>query len=397
MSRRINTVLILLLAAVLFCGAGQAALTENLNVSYHIGDYYTDLLAVDATSDGGYYLGVLHDGTLSLLKTNSNGEELWSTNVTGSEFRSIITLSDGGCLYVTTLGTDTYLCRADSSGKIVYEMPQIGIGAGANPIVVTDDTIKFAGWFWDTDTGFTQSFLLSTGAPANDQLSLPNDRIPVSMIQDTDGSYVLVGGTTSNTSQVSSESWIMKIKDGGSVVWNTVIKTDALQTEYYGNGSTAYVLCTADGGGYFVAGTTSPYNLTDSYGIIWGAMISADGNLTWEKEFRGAVPYGVAQVGDDYLIAGVGWTSPLWMTVTSAGALLEVVYPDVSGQFSSLTQVSSGSVVLAGWSYLTGSPAGYLLGLTDGSTPAASPAPLAGLVIGIFGAAAIFGVRHQRK
>ena len=398
MSRRIKAGFVLLLAAVLFCGAGQAALTENLNLTYDLGDYYTDIMSVNVTNDGGYYLGVLHDGNLSLLKTDANGKELWSTNVTGTEFRSIVTLSDGGCLYVTALGTDTYLCRSDASGKISYELPLIGIGAGISPVVVSGEKIKFAGWFWETDTGFTQSFLLSDGSPANDQLSLPDGRIPVSMIQDSDGSYVLVGGTTSDIKQTSSEAWIMKIKNGNAVEWTSVIKTDALQTEYYGNGSTAYVVCAAEDGGYFVAGTTSAYNLTYSYGIIWGAMVSADGNVSWEKEFNGAVPYGVARVGTDYLIAGTGWGSPLWMTVSTGGALMETVHPDVTGQFSSVAQTSSGRVVLAGWSLLTGSPEGYLVGLSDGSA-AASPAPVAGVIIGLLGAAlvAFGGAKRQRK
>ncbi len=398
MSRRVNAVLILLLAAVFFCGAGQAVLTENLNQTYHIGNNYTDILSVSVTNDGGYYLGILHDGNLSLVKTDSKGNELWSTNVTGFEFRSITTLSDGGCLYVTGLDTDTYLGRADQTGKIIYELSLIGIGAGVQPVVISGETIKFAGWFWETDTGFTQSFLLSTGTPANDQLPLPEGRIPLSMIKNDDGTYVLVGGATSNTSAISSEAWIMKIKDGGTVVWNTVIKTTSTQPEYYGPGSTAYALCEGEDGGYFVAGTTSPYDLSTAFGIIWGSMISSDGTVVWEKELRGAVPYGVAKIGDEYLIAGTGWTAPLWMTVSSGGALMQVVYPEVTGQFNLVAQVSSGSVVLSGWSYLTGSPDGYLIVLTDGSVPE-SPIPVAGIVLGLCGAgiAALLGSRRREN
>ena len=397
MSRQIHAVFILLLAAVLFCGAGQAAVTENLNQTYHIGDMYTDIMSVSVTGDGGYYLGVLHDGNLSLVKTDAKGKEIWSTDVTGSEFRSINAVSGGGCVYVTALGTDTYLCRADQAGKIMYELPLIGIGAGVQPVVVSGTTIKFAGWFWETDTGFTQSFLLSDGTPANDQLSLPEGRIPVSMIKNNEGAYVLVGGATSNTSSTSSEAWIMQIKDGGTVVWNTVIKTDSLQTEYYGPGSTAYALSEGENGGYFVAGTAAPYNLSTAFGIIWGSMITSDGKVVWEKELRGAVPYGVAKLGDEYLIAGTGWNSPLWMTLTSSGALLDVVYlEEVPGQFNSVAQTSSGSAVLAGWSFLTESPEGYLIGLTDGSVPA-SPFPAAGVIIGLLGAAACLGIRRKAK
>ncbi len=403
MSRRINAVIILLLAAILFCGAGQAAVTENLNQTYHIGDYYTDILSVSAANDGGYYLGIIHDGTLSLVKSDAKGNEIWSTNVTGSEFRSITTLSEGGCVYVTGLGTNTYLCRADQTGNIIYEISLTGVGAGVQPVVVSGSTIRFAGWFWETDTGFTQSFLLSDGTPANDQLSLPEGRIPVSMMKNDDWTYVLVGGATSNVSAVSDEAWVMKIKDGGAVVWNTVIKTTSTQPEYYGPGSTAYALSEGDDGGYFVAGTTSPYNLSTAYGIIWASMISSNGTVVWEKELRGSVPYGVAKIGDDYLIAGTGWTAPLWMTLTSAGALMQVVYPEVTGQFNSVAQVSSGSVVLSGWSYLTGSPDGYLIGLTDGSvstTPStSSPVPTAGIIFGLCGAgiAAFLGSRRREN
>ncbi|WP_319379178.1 hypothetical protein [uncultured Methanocorpusculum sp.] len=399
MSRRIIAVLLLLLAAGIFCGAGQAAVTEDLNLTYDIGDYYTDILSVAAANDGGYYLGILHDGFLSLMKTNSKGNEIWSTNVTGLEFRSITTLSDGGCIYVTALNADTYLCRADQTGKVIYEIPLTGIGAGIQPVVINGDTIKFAGWFWETDTGFTQSFLLSDGTPANDQLSLPEGRIPVSMMKNDDGTYVLVGGTTSNVSVVSDEAWIMKLTSGGMVVWNTVIKTNSTQPEYYGPGSTAYVLCDGEDGGYFVAGTTSPYNLSTAYGIIWGSMISSNGTVTWEKELRGAVPYGVAKLGDDYLIAGTGWNAPLWMTITSSWALMEVAYPEVSGQFNSVAPVSTGRVVMSGWSYLSGSPAGYLVGLTDDSVPAESPVPIAGIILGLSGAgiAAFLGSKRRQN
>ncbi|MDD4424071.1 MAG: hypothetical protein PHX06_05600 [Methanocorpusculum parvum] len=397
MSRRIHAVLLLLLAAVLFSGAGQAAVTENLNQTYHIGDLYTDIMAVSGTGDGGYYLGILHDGVLSLIKTDAKGKELWSANVTGSEFRSITLLSDGGCVYVTALGTDTYLCRADQTGTIMYELPLPGIGAGIQPVVVSGSTIKFAGWFWETDTGFTQSFLLSDGTPANDQLSLPEGRIPVSMMKNNDGAYVLVGGATSNTSSTSDEAWIMQIKDGGTVVWNTVIKTDSLQTEYYGPGSTAYALCEGEDGGYFVAGTAAPYNLSTAFGIIWASMVTSDGKVVWEKELRGAVPYGVAKLGDEYLIAGTGWNSPLWMTLTPSGALLDIVYPEeVPGQFNAVAKTSSGSAVLAGWSFLTGSADGYLAGLTDGSA-ASSPIPAAGVVIGLLGAAACLGFQRRKN
>ena len=398
MSRRINGVFLLLLAAVLFCGAGQAALTENLNQSYHIGDRYTDILSISVTNDEGYYLGILHDGNLSLMKTDAKGKKIWSTDVTGSEFHSITPLSEGGCLYVASLGNDTYLGRFDQTGKIIYELPLIGIGAGVQPVVVSGNTIKFAGWFWDTDTGFTQSFLLSDVTPANDQLSLPKGRIPLSMMKSDDGAYVLVGGGTSNTSAVSSEAWIMKIKDGGTVVWNTVIKTSSLQPEYYGPGSAAYALCEGEDGGYFVAGTTSPYDLSTACGVIWGSMISSEGTVVWEKEFRGAIPYGVAKIGDDYIIAGTGWNAPLWMTLSSGGALLEVVYPDVTGQFNSVAQVSSGSVVMSGWSVLSGSPEGYLVGLSDGSVPA-SPIPTVGIILGICGAgiAAFIGTRRREN
>ncbi|ABN07534.1 hypothetical protein Mlab_1367 [Methanocorpusculum labreanum Z] len=396
MSRRIHTGLLLLLAAVLFCGAGQAVVTETLNETYHLGDYYTDILSVSAANDGGYYLGIIHDDILSLVKSDAKGNAIWSTNVTGSEFRLITTLSDGGCVYVTSLDTDTYLCRADQTGKIIYEIPLTGVGAGVQPVVINGNTIKFAGWFWETDTGFTQSFLLSDGTPANDQLSLPEGRIPVSMMK-SGGDYVLVGGATSNVSAVSDEAWIMKIKDGGTVVWNTVIKTTSTEPEYYGPGSTAYALCEGEDGGYFVTGTTAPYNLSTAFGIIWASMISSDGTVTWEKEFRGAVPYGVAKLGDDYLIAGTGWNAPLWMTLTPAGALLQVVYPEVTGQFNSVAQVSSGSVVMSGWSYLTGSPDGYLVEITDDSVPAESPVPIAGIILGlsVAGIAAFIGSRRR--
>ncbi|MDO5846036.1 MAG: hypothetical protein Q4Q04_03835, partial [Methanocorpusculum sp.] len=323
-----------LTAALLLTGGAAAGLSENLNVTYHIGESYTDIQSADAAADG-YYLAVLHDGIISLMKTDANGKQVWSCdNLTGNEARGVTALSEGGCVFLTTDGTDSTLYRVSADGKVVYELPLPGIGIGANPIVVSGGQIKLAGWFTDTDRGFTQSFLLSTGAPANDQLTLPENRVPSSIIADGDA-YILVGGTSGKAGNASSEAWIMKMKNGGVIVYDKVIRTGYKDAQY-GNGSAAFVVCKTSDGGYAVAGSATPFDLTTVNGLIWAAKLTADGDVVWDKDLKGQIPAGIAQIGSQYIIAGFGWSAPFYITLTEGGATAEVVYPENPGQFNDL-------------------------------------------------------------
>ncbi|MDO5843785.1 MAG: hypothetical protein Q4Q53_01390 [Methanocorpusculum sp.] len=395
MLKHLKTAAVILLAALLLSCGVQAAAVENNPQTFHIGTEYTVIYSAAQASDGGYFLSVLYDDKLSVIKTEKGtNKTVWSTDVTGYYSHAISALSDGGCIVLTSAGDDSYLYKLDKNGKISWESPLIGISVGINPIVVSGNTLKLAGWFSDSKTGFTQTYELTNGAPANDQISLPDGIIPVSIIADGD-SYVLVGETSAVASSYNSSAWILKMKNGGVVEWKTTIRTECENPEIYGPGSAAFVVCKTDDGGYFVSGTTTPFDKNDINGIIWVAKITTDGTVEWQKDTRGAVPYGCVQIGTNYIVVGEGWSTPFWMTITQSGAIGELNYSeDYQGSFYTLTSVSKNTAAAVGWSTETGELNGYLVELKDPDVKASSPAPVIAVILGISlaaGAAVLFG------
>lgn len=385
MLKHLKTAAVIFLAALIFCGAAQAAVTESSVQTFHLGDTYTIIYSAASASDGGYFLGALHDGKLSILKTDKKGDTQWSTDVSGNYAHRIVSLKDGGCVAVTSDANSSYLYRFDKSGKILWETPLQEISVGISPIAVNENTIKLAGWFTETERGFTQTFALSNGAPANDQISLSDGFVPLSIIKDGD-SYILVGETDTDKGSYTSSAWILKMKDGGVVEWKSTIRTECESPEIYGPGSAAYVVCKTNNGKYFVAGTGTPYNKDpmEISGVIWGAFVTADGVIESHKDLKGAIPYGAAQIGDSIIIAGVGWSAPLWFTINENWVFKDVKYPtDFNGAFYGFTEVSKNTVAMSGWSTKTGTYDGYLAEISDPDVKtASSPAPVIGIVLG---------------
>lgn len=365
------------------CGGAAAEVTEELNVTYHLGGSYTDIFAVVPAADGGFFVGASQSNGTSLLKTNAAGDTLWSTAVLGDRVRTLVALDDGGCVFsvvtntVEETGNETYvfggnttLIRVDKSGTVVWQQELQGIGAG--DFVVTGKTIAFAGWFWETNTGFTQSYLLSSGAPGNDQIRLGNEtspKIPLSMLVEKDGTLVLTGGTTAYTTGESTHAWIATVKNG--VVTNENIIRTGSADPTYGPGACAYSITRAQDGGYLVVGSNPPFGVTWASGIAWAAHVGPDLSPIWVNELNYCyAPYGVVQFGDGYLIAGMdGNDRPVWLSLSVGGAPIKRVTVEEQGRFNDVASISAGKAVLVGYSYVTGAADGLLITLKDTNTP----------------------------
>lgn len=398
-----KAVCVLLLMSLVCCGGGAAAVTEDLNITYHLGGSYTDIFAVTPAGDGGFFLGASQSNGTSLLKTNAAGDTLRSTPVPGDRIRTLVALDDGGCVFSTAtdtvektgnetyvFGGSTHLIRADKSGTVVWQQELPGIGTG--DFVVTGNTITFAGWFWETNTGFTQSYLLSSGAPGNDQIRLGNEaspKIPLAMLAEEGGTLVLTGGTTAYTTEESDHAWIATVKNG-MVTSESIIRTGSADP-LYGPGACAYAITKAQDGGYLVVGSNPPFRVTWAAGIAWAAHVGADLSPIWVNELNyHYAPYGVVTFGDGYLVAGMnGHDRPVWLTLSVGGASTKLASIEEQGRFNDVASVSAGKAVLVGHSYVTRAADGLLITLKDTETPE----PVAGFSdIGLWIAGGILGV-----
>jgi hypothetical protein len=115
-----------------------------------------------------------------------------------------------------------------------------------------------------------------------------NDRA-YSIVQTTDGGYLIAGETSSVdgdviNSNTFNQCWIVKINSTGSIQWQKAFGG-------YGQSSARYITPTTDGG-YIVSATTSAADgdVTFNHGgsDIWILKLSNAGNIQWQKCYGGS-------------------------------------------------------------------------------------------------------------
>jgi hypothetical protein len=178
------------------------------------------------SSDGGYLI-IGHtdqgmDGYAWLVKTDINGNKLWD-RIIGGNYGSCISLTntvDGGFVWTRT-------CLAAVSGAIVATL---------------DKTDNLGNWIWSRSFGANPSKHSSGN----------------SVIQDSDGGYILAG-STDVYSVGNTNLWLIKADSNGTAIWD----------ETFGGSKDdiANSIIRASDGSYVIAGTTSSYGAGGS--DIW--------------------------------------------------------------------------------------------------------------------------------
>ena len=207
------------------------------------------------TSDGGYALaGVTGSygaggGDFWIVKTDSSGNEEWSKTFGGERddwARSVIQTSDGG--YALAGGTDSYgaggedfwIVKTDSSGNEEWSKTFGGENDDwAYSVVQTSDGgYVLAGSTMSYGAGGEDFWLVKTDSSGNEEWSKTfggvNRDWARSVIQTSDGGYALAGG------------WLLKTDSSGNEEWS--------KTFGGANGGTAWSIVQTSDGGYALAG-----------------------------------------------------------------------------------------------------------------------------------------------
>ncbi|MEZ5199038.1 MAG: hypothetical protein R2764_22445 [Bacteroidales bacterium] len=135
-----------------------------------------------------------------------------------------------------------------------------------------------------------------------------------SIVQTSDGGYILGGGSSSTDGDVGgnngeSDFWIVKLTASGTIDW---------ETNFGGSyEETAYSIQQTLDGGYIVAGTSSSSDgdVGGNYGSYdyWIVKISVTGTLEWEKNLGGSnddEPNTIKQTADgSYIVGGYSLSS----------------------------------------------------------------------------------------
>jgi hypothetical protein len=247
------------------------------------------------SSDGGY---VVAGETSSfgagssdfwVVKLDSSGNVVWTKTIGGSSYEwanSIIQSSDGGYViagYTESFGEggDMYVLKLDSVGNVQWTKT---IGGGNDDVAISIIQSSDGGY---VVAGYTESFKYSQGAGGYDMYVVKldssgnvlwtktiggsSDDYASSIIQSSDGGYVIAGSTRSFGAG-SDDIYLVKLDSSGNVVW-----TKTIGGSY---GDEAMSIIRSSDGGYVVAGYTGSFG---SGGDIFVVKLDSSGNVVWAK------------------------------------------------------------------------------------------------------------------
>ncbi len=274
--------------------------------------------SVQQTADGGY---IITGSTFSfgagnhdvyLIKTDVNGDSLWTKTFGGlndDEGRSIQQTSDGGYIIAGSTESfgagdfDIYLIKTDSNGDSLWTKTFGGTNEdlGFSAKQTTDGGYIVTGSYYISAVLFYNVILIKTDANGNilwtKSFGGTEDEVGKAIQQTSDGGYIITGYTQS-FGVGNVDAYLIKTDANGNLLWSKMI--GGVLQDWAESGQQ-----TADGG-YILAGRTN--NFGASFDDIFLVKTDSSGNLLWTKKFGGPgydEAYSVLQTADGgYMIAG---------------------------------------------------------------------------------------------
>ncbi|MEO8150101.1 MAG: hypothetical protein ABI723_20860, partial [Bacteroidia bacterium] len=332
------------------------------------GDQWDLLISLRQTKDGGYILGGYSESDISgdktenskggddywIVKTDSLGNIQWQNTIGGSNrdvLSSIEQTTDGGYIlggwsgsdisgdkteYSSWLG-DFWIVKIDSIGNIQWQNSIGGnnsdflnclhqttdggyiLGGKSNSNISGDKTEDSRGdydyWIVKTESIGNIQWDKTIGGDTTDNLN--------SILQCSDGGYVLGGNSRSNISGDKTENfvgthgwtdyWIVKTDSAGNIQWQNTIGGN--QSE-----DLSSLQQTTDGG-YILGGTTNSNGGGDKtersrgwkYADYWIIKIDSTGVKLWDKTIGGSSTdylYCLETCADgNYILGGYSWSN----------------------------------------------------------------------------------------
>jgi uncharacterized delta-60 repeat protein len=251
--------------------------------------------SVAQISSGGYIVAGLTDSygaglfDVYLIKTDSAGSPIWAKTYGGTEddyARTVIETNDGGYILVGFTKTfsagdrNLYLIRTNADGDTLWTRSYGGSGDdwGFSVVETPDEGFVAVGWTQSYGAGDNDAWLVRVDADGGELWSETyggaNSEKGLSVVATLDGGY-LVGGYTESYGAGGRDVYLVKVDSEGQPVWN---RTYGLQYD-----DVCRSLARTSDGGYIVAGYTESYGAggADVYLIKINAAGDAQWNQTW--------------------------------------------------------------------------------------------------------------------
>jgi len=311
-------------------GAGEddfyvVKLDSNGNVVWTktIGGSLTDVAySIIQSSDGGYVVagrtssfGAGRDD-FYVVKLDSSGNVLWTKTIGGSSddgASSIMQSSDGG--YVVAGETrsfgagedDFYVVKLDSNGNVVWTKTIGGsdLDVATSIIQSSDGGYVVAGYTYSFGAGAADFYVVKLDSSGNvvwtKTIGGSFWDFAHSIIQSSDGSYV-VAGWTESFGEGNGDIYLVKLDSSGNVVWTKTIGGS------YNDGAGSIIQ--SSDGGYVVAGYT--YSFGAGAADFYVVKLDSSGNVVWTKTIGGSSDDGASSIiqssDGGYVVAGGTWS-----------------------------------------------------------------------------------------
>ena len=261
---------------------------------------------VQKTDDGGYIiLGSTESGDVYLIKTDQNGQELWSQTYggTGDDDGSIVQKTDDGGYIIVGSTTSfsnpntwysIYLIKTDSNGQELWSQSYGSVGSYRGSSLLHTDDGGYLIFGYSNSTHPYDLYLVKTNESGQELWSQKYDCFDFVSVQKTDdGGYIIVGNQRDQCNNEGDDSNIslIKISQNGQELWRTMLGGTC---EDYGGG-----IQITDDGGYLIVGETGIcYMSSGTSGDSDVYLIKTDGNgqELWSQTFGDSGDNGVNNI-----------------------------------------------------------------------------------------------------
>lgn len=368
--------------------------------------YDMEAINISLTSDSGYILAgqegsLFGPGTHAIMKTDKNGNILWSKRYKASDSdseicRIVLETSDGGFI----LGGNAYsdigyedeaaVIKTDRYGNVMWSY-RYGDGGDDGLISLcetNDGGFLLIGYVNSSPGAISQEFVSKIDGNGYQIWTrfcgLPQDMLQFrSVIKSRDGGYLITGRVLHNQAPfgpTNVSAYLLKLDSTGNFLWH-----HAYGTFSPNESAEAHGVVESSDGNLFLAGSISNLNLINSFSDdVFIVKTDSAGNQIWGKAYGGDEDdkgYSIHQTTDSAYIV-TGYTLSFGPTIdalilkidNNGDTLWTRIFPGNNiGGLTNGAALSNGYNIFAGSLRVLGNGSTSLIKISpDGNSPACS-------------------------